>query len=444
MTSHAIIRELGPDGHIHDKVEEVEGLLLAAKKFFDEAPASIPDFFPRIRTLELALGASPSALGFEFATLLSRHCQLRSLTFNLWYDWWTDLHRPRKWLPEETMHLRTLMQVAPLVKRVHVDYFPEEIRSVLQFPVPAILEERADMEYLALPWFKPLHPSVLPHLARFRDLRSLELGLLSPFYHFDDEPVEFTEVCPGGFPSLRFLKVALHGKGSWPMLSRFIRHSPLESLLITQRICFHSSVDETLSLPPYDLPETLSVFSLVFEEIPLSDSRIYWGDIVLSPTLFDPLLRLKNLQELVLSGYTEGIDFNDVFLYELASALPRLRLLDVSMVNTGDRSSITTLGGLVALARACKELSYIGMNVNQDAEDVLSSAWADEPFMQVETLVVGYASSVTDHEAVAGFLKMMFPRLKTVSPLRSKPVGPPLRSSYLAWYKIQELFADSN
>jgi len=110
----------------------------------------------------------------------------------------------------------------------------------------------------------------------------------------------------------------------------------------------------------------------------------------------------------------QGIDIDDTDMKELAKAWPQLSSLSMTTRSTTGRKPRVTLAGLIPLAKYCRQLSTVSINVNAcDVSMSQSRPAGGIVSATFDCLGIG-DSPITDPMPVAAFLSDIFPGITSI------------------------------
>ncbi|RDX48442.1 hypothetical protein OH76DRAFT_1483819 [Lentinus brumalis] len=233
-------------------------------------------------------------------------------------------------------------------------------------------------------------------------------------------------------PSLKTLHIHIDFL-SWA--TKFLAHissSRLESLSVFLADCS----------PAYTVSDFCTVIAqhqsrLALREIRILQARMASPDTTTKPEHLRPLLQLPQLAVLSIEGRESfGIDIDDSFLGEMASAWPELEILKLDPLDPC--LPAVTWAGLVRFAHLCPKLRSIKLGIDTGADVPAFDNLLVRPAApsSLVSLHVGRAAPPRDPVQLAAFLFEHFPLLDSVS---SYPRREDYAQTILGWKKVKDI-----
>jgi hypothetical protein len=249
--------------------------------------------------------------------------------------------------------------------------------------------------------------TALMHIGRLPHLRRLSCMVTG-----DAMPAAFPPLPESHwFPQLKCVFIQSEILASCSFLVEAMSSSPIRTFALS-----HLGSSDSLgwrhmlkSIGDYCNKATLTSVNLWDDE---DDEPQHDADIL---TIEDirPLFTFSRLYSVSLSTQ-EGIDIDDANMKELAKAWPQLSCFSLGTPNTAQRKPRVTLAGLIPLARYCRDLLTVSINI--DASDVnISEARPAGGTINAsfDCLNIG-DSPISDPIPVAAFLSDIFPKIKVI------------------------------
>ncbi|KAJ7263849.1 hypothetical protein C8J57DRAFT_1470620 [Mycena rebaudengoi] len=248
-----------------------------------------------------------------------------------------------------------------------------------------------------------LDPAALEHVASLATLKSFEIG------HAGTGDLSTGLLWPTGFCALtnlsfygtpfQFTTDLIHGLSSSPVASLYLSRCNLPTEYTMRALC--------LALSLHLAHGTLSDLRMK-NQSQLPDIGHGFGGHTISP-----LLCFGNMQSLEL--YTPGrFQLEDVTVWDLARAFPRLRRLLLTTSNGVHYPAGVTLDGLRAFAIHCPQLTTMCIAVNTTVIPLAVDSATPDTFHMKLTCLDVLNSRISSPSDVARFLSGIFPVLVTL------------------------------
>ncbi|KAJ7275769.1 hypothetical protein C8J57DRAFT_1311685, partial [Mycena rebaudengoi] len=269
--------------------------------------------------------------------------------------------------------------------------------------ISTFLRALDQVTYLALP---TLDPAALEHLGSLASLKSLEIA------NGNARDLSPGIVRPAGFPSLtnlsfyqaplEFIAALIHGLSNSPVASLYLGSTdlPTESttestmrslcLTLSTHIAHSALVDVVMQIDHDDTSNVRDIFDV---------------------RTISPLFCFSNIQKLVLEA-PGGFKLDDAAVWDIARALPALRLLSLTSSTEMFCAPGVTLGALRAFATHCPRLG--SMRIAFNATAIPPAATPDIFQTTLSSLEVLNSPISSEPVPVARFLSNIFPSLVKV------------------------------
>ncbi|KAH7911894.1 hypothetical protein BJ138DRAFT_858802, partial [Hygrophoropsis aurantiaca] len=265
---------------------------------------------------------------------------------------------------------------------------------------------------------------ILSHIACLSSLKEVDLTL--PVY-----PLEEIESNRNTFPALQKLILSSSTPRSCLQLLESVTSPSLETIHIRASSMFSEEVSRKIYavLSPFK-----SLTHITILQYPSGDPPRGYG---VYPDLLNPLLNLHNLQHLrMCSESMYSVD--DEVLGQMASAWPRLEVLDLWQPKEWPAVPRTTLPGIIPLLRCCPKLHFLGM-VFDATQPIADLSTYDTCNSDISLDLDVGISPIADPPLVAAFLSFATPNLRSLIVADTFGMNSILEEDGTKWGQVKQI-----